>query len=227
MPTSTWRSITSILDIIMDLDPRPKRVLDVGIGSGKYGFLCREYLQFWEDSLFRGAHEIVIDGIEIFPDYVGGLQRQIYDHVFIGDAADILPRLENDSYDLVLLIDVIEHFEKATGQRVLQECQRIAPVVIVSTPRVLTDQPAKWGNPGEEHHSLWTPRDLKKCGACWLTVAGNQIAVFARDPYQWQFRPLFRRARALYYRLPLAFQLRIGTESKLIAPLYHLLTRGR
>jgi len=227
MPTSTWRSITTILDIIMDLDPRPTRVLDVGIGSGKYGLLCREYLQFWENHLFRHPEKVVIDGIEVFPDYIGDLQRQIYDHIFIGDAANILPQLEYDSYDLVLLIDVIEHFEKAAGQKVLQECQRIAPVLIVSTPRVLVHQPAKWGNPAEEHRALWTRRDLKNCGACWFTIAGTQIAVFARGEYRWQFRPLFRQARALYYRLPLALQLRISTESKFIAPFYRLLTGAR
>ena len=225
MPTSTWRSITPILDIIMDLKPRPARVLDVGIGSGKYGFLCREYLHYWEDHLFNTSSEIVIDGIEVFPDYVDTLQREIYNHLFIADAMEILPRFKNDAYDLLILIDVLEHCDELTGLNLLQECQRVAQVVIVSTPRVFVHQPPKWGNPAEEHKSLWSAKTLKACGACWFTQAENQIAVFARGEYQAQFRPWFRRMRSFYYRLPLALQMRLSTDSKLVAPLYQMLAR--
>jgi 16S rRNA G1207 methylase RsmC len=42
MPTSNYEAISKILGEILVLDPRS--VLDVGPGKGKYGVLCREYL---------------------------------------------------------------------------------------------------------------------------------------------------------------------------------------
>src|SRR6266496_4491275 len=117
MPTSPWNSIPTILDVAMNLEPRPSKVLDVGIGYGKFGFLSREYLTFWNSP--DEARTVQVDGVEAFAGYVGALQEHIYDHVFLGDARDVLPTLGDDSYDLVLMIDVIEHFDKAEGERVL------------------------------------------------------------------------------------------------------------
>ena len=42
MPTSHSGQINTIVDLIISINP--KKILDVGIGHGKYGFLTREYL---------------------------------------------------------------------------------------------------------------------------------------------------------------------------------------
>src|ERR1017187_7491474 len=102
MPTSPWSNITPILDLIMDLSPRPTRVLDVGVGCGKFGLLCKEYLGFWNSP--DSQRPVVVDGIEAFPAYLGASQRAIYDSLHVGDARAILPRFTTDAYDLVLLI---------------------------------------------------------------------------------------------------------------------------
>ena len=46
MPSSHHNQVSKILDIIINLNPQS--VLDVGVGFGKYGFLCREYLELWD-----------------------------------------------------------------------------------------------------------------------------------------------------------------------------------
>lgn len=131
MPTSRFDEIPLVLKLLVDLEPPPRRVLDVGIGNGKFGFLCREYLRYWGP----GAPPAVrVDGIEAFPAYVGPLQRAVYDHVYIGDAAAVLPTLPGDGYDLVLLIDVIEHFTREQGAALLAHCRCVGTVVIVGTP---------------------------------------------------------------------------------------------
>ncbi len=43
MPTSHLYQISDILEIISLI--RPRSVLDVGVGFGKYGLLAREYLE--------------------------------------------------------------------------------------------------------------------------------------------------------------------------------------
>jgi len=49
MPTSDLYNITPILTIISNL--KPKKILDVGCGFGKYGLLMREYLEVWQERL--------------------------------------------------------------------------------------------------------------------------------------------------------------------------------
>ena len=138
MPSSPWTSITDILDIMMALTPRPKSVLDIGIGNGKYGFLAKEYLHYWgrryeQDWKSNDPYKIV--GIEAFPDYVEDIHHLIYDDIKIGDALQILPTLFKFQYDLVFMIDVLEHFDENIGKTVLSECQRVGKATIISTPR--------------------------------------------------------------------------------------------
>ncbi len=185
MPTSPWDSIPAILDIVMNLEPTPAKVLDVGIGYGKFGFLAREYLTFWNSP--DSARLVTVDGVEAFPNYVGTLQKEIYDHVFLGDAYELLPALPSDSYDLLLMIDVIEHFEKPAGRKIVQECCRISKAVVISTPREFWHQDDSWGNPFETHRSLWSKHDLLNAGAVRVIGRENWIATFARSPYRERF----------------------------------------
>jgi SAM-dependent methyltransferase len=181
MPTSPWANITPILEIIMDLSPLPARVLDVGAGYGKFGLLCREYLGFWNSP--DKQRSVVVDGIEAFPAYLGSLQRSIYDNLHVGDARELLPQFPTDAYDLVLLIDVVEHFSRADGLQILSECRRVGKVFIVSTPRLYWSQENAWGNPYERHQSLWSGSDFRRMGATRVTCAENWLAVFAKAPY--------------------------------------------
>lgn len=43
LPSSQYYHISKILELIIAIDP--SSVLDVGTGFGKYGVLCREYLE--------------------------------------------------------------------------------------------------------------------------------------------------------------------------------------
>jgi SAM-dependent methyltransferase len=199
MPTSPFSMLTPLMKIILEIHPRPARVLDVGIGYGKYGLLCREYLMYWNSPSPR---QVTVDGIEVFPEYITQLQKQIYDTIFIGDAARVLLQLPDNSYDLALLIDVLEHFDKQQGVQVVRECQRVAKVVIVSTPRKFWHQKNAWGNPYETHQSLWSKEDLRRLGAIYIQKAENWIAVFAKPPYDRSFRFVERVRRWGYRWIP-------------------------
>ena len=212
MPTSQWANITPLLDIIMDLSPRPGRVLDVGVGFGKFGFLCKEYLTFWDRP--EPNSQVRVDGIEAFPDYLGPIQQEIYNSLHIGDARDLLPRFPDDEYDLVLLIDVLEHFTRGDGLNVLSECRRIGKVVIVCTPSWFFPQQDAFGNPYERHRSLWCRKDFRRMGASKVTHADGWLAVFAKPPYALPFTSyyrLFRLKSGISALLPNAFK---GSRAK-------------
>ena len=71
------------MDCIVTLNP--KSVLDVGVGFGKYGVLCREYLELWDG---RGEYSQFlrrIDGVEVFANYITPLHKYVYDKVYTQD----------------------------------------------------------------------------------------------------------------------------------------------
>ncbi|MBI5467379.1 MAG: hypothetical protein HY975_04180, partial [Candidatus Kerfeldbacteria bacterium] len=146
--------ISPIVEIIRSA--QPQSVLDIGIGFGKFGFLCREYLELWDGRNKYGDWQKRIDGIEAFPQYVTPLQKQIYDNIYVGDAREIVPNLTH-YYDLILMIDVIEHFTLADGHRLLHNSAKHSRGLLISTPLTVSAQEDSFGNPFEIHKSQWTP----------------------------------------------------------------------
>ena len=50
-----------------------------------------------------------IDGIEACPEYITPHHKLIYNNIYIGDALNIIHTIKQN-YDLILLIDIFEHF---------------------------------------------------------------------------------------------------------------------
>jgi hypothetical protein len=139
-------------------------VLDVGVGFGKFGVLAREYLELWDGRKQYGDWQRRVDGIEVFESYLTPLHDYIYDRVFVGDALEIMPGMADRAYDLVLLIDVLEHFDEGGGVRLITESLRIGRNVLVSTPLDIGRQDAAFDNVYETHRFQWTPRLLEGYG---------------------------------------------------------------
>jgi len=152
MPTSQLSQLSQIIELIALSDP--KSILDVGVGFGKYGFLAREYLELWDGRERYNDWTRRIDGIEAHAEYITPMHRFIYDDVMIGDALKILPTLKS-GYDLVLLIDVLEHFEFEAGRDVLRDCMRCARNVLVSVPRDIGVMESSFDNPHQTHRFQW------------------------------------------------------------------------
>ncbi|RMD76006.1 MAG: class I SAM-dependent methyltransferase [Lentisphaerae bacterium] len=159
MPSSHWYQLNEIVELIVMT--QPQSILDVGVGFGKYGFLCREYLELLDGRQKLHDWRRVIDGIEIFPKYITPLQKKLYTHIYIGNALDILPTLEK-RYDLILLIDIIEHFDYEDGEKLLELCRERGKNIIISTPKINMPQSETFGNPYEAHKSFYKKRHFKK-----------------------------------------------------------------
>jgi 2-polyprenyl-3-methyl-5-hydroxy-6-metoxy-1,4-benzoquinol methylase len=90
---------------------KPSSILDIGLGNGKMGFIARDFLDVMLGEKHRREDwKIKIDGIEIFSDYIQEHQRAIYNEIYLGDALEVIDAL--GSYDLIILGDVLEHFQK-------------------------------------------------------------------------------------------------------------------
>ena len=164
MPTSHPHQISTIMAKILEL--RPCSVLDIGVGFGKYGYLCREYLELWDGREQYHDWKCVIDGIEAFEFYITDIQKAIYNNIYIGDALDILPLKQplgvDGKYDLVLLIDVLEHFSRDDGELLLKKIEQTARAVLLSIPKQVSKQGAAFGNEYESHISSWSIKDFTK-----------------------------------------------------------------
>jgi SAM-dependent methyltransferase len=157
MPVSHTYQISSIMESIILCNP--KSILEVGIGFGKYGVLCYERLNLWWHGLTKEdykAKKVKIDGVEIYKDYKNPIYDFIYDNVFFGNALNFISSFSNKSYDLILLIDVLEHFNQEDGIKLLNECKRVSKNILISTPKDIGKQSQHFGNEAECHKFQWT-----------------------------------------------------------------------
>jgi 2-polyprenyl-3-methyl-5-hydroxy-6-metoxy-1,4-benzoquinol methylase len=157
MPSSQHYHISKIMDIIIHINPMS--ILDIGTGFGKYGVLCREYLELWDGRHNYSQFLRRIDGVEVFGDYITPLHKFVYNNIYINDIMEVLDKIES-RYDLVLLIDVLEHFEKHQGETLLYKILRKNDGVLISTPKKPSSQKDAFGNVYETHRSKWTKSDL-------------------------------------------------------------------
>jgi 2-polyprenyl-3-methyl-5-hydroxy-6-metoxy-1,4-benzoquinol methylase len=143
MPTSYVETIPQIIKIIQEV--KPKHVLDIGIGNGKYGLLTQEYCE-----------GVVVDGVEAWQPYITEIQKAIYRKIYTQDIRAINAK-NLSGYDLILMIDVIEHLQKKEAHRVLNSFEGL---VLISTP--VEDYRAHYENHYEDHVSHWGLKDFKK-----------------------------------------------------------------
>lgn len=124
-------------------------VLDIGCGSKMYSYISKNTttLDAWA---------------KVSPDYLIDIERES------------LP-FEKDSFDYILLLDIIEHLEKENGFQVLEQCKIIVKTGIFLYTPLFWDDNLKnvnnkkcwaYGNKYNKHKSLWAIEDFKG----WTTL---------------------------------------------------------
>ncbi len=149
MPTSAISAISPILDRVEQLEP--KSVLDLGIGYGKYGCLCREYL----------GKQVELIGVEAWPQYRRPAWGE-YTDIWLQDYKMRRHWSEYQGFDLVLWIDGPEHLGRDCAEALLVHLLANNARVIVSVPLGWRDQGAVGGNEFERHRSMWQLGDFHR-----------------------------------------------------------------
>lgn len=152
MPSSYPENIAPIIQLVAKL--KPKTVMDIGFGRGKYGFLLREYFHPSVEGEWKPIDKI--DGLDVFPEYITEVQRLIYDEIFVANALDF----DFAQYDLYLIIDALEHWPKEEAYKLLDNLTKKGNV-LVSTPTNIGCQGAAHGNEWERHVTQWLPKDFQ------------------------------------------------------------------
>ena len=165
-----------ILTVLAEGD---KSYLDIGCGKGKWGYLLK--------TSHKPPSYIVGGDIDL-NNLRYAKKHKIYDDVVLLDGRHLPFR--DDSFDIVLAIEIIEHMEKIEGQKLLDEAERVSRErVIVSTPLL----GARYWYSEKHHISKWTVGDLRRRG---YTVRGVGFSFFGRFT---TYRLAFALAPLAYY----------------------------
>lgn len=127
----------------------------------------------------RRFKSVDITCLDIFKPYLTPCKQLGFKTVH-GDARNLESYFHSKSFDIVLLIDVLEHFTKSDGNKVLRIVEKIArKQIIIWTPvgrypqdYDCVDEPwkavgklqEKQKNKYQQHQSFWHPKDLEKKG---------------------------------------------------------------
>jgi len=156
MPLSSAANLTPILMHILHFNPRPQRILDLGC---LYGAALRQYMDVGEGRLGPFDWTIELVGVEGFIDYSNPAWR-LYNEVYW---KNFLHATHWDSFvdfDLVLLLDTLEHTDKKSGTELMEHLLAKNNRVIVSVPQKVLPQQAVNGNVLEIHQSEWSELEL-------------------------------------------------------------------
>lgn len=129
--------------------------IDVGCGLGYAGYMV-QYLY---------PHVKRTVGLDISKKRLEFCRRHnLYNEYLRWDLHNLPIPYKNREFDILMCMDVIEDLEKTHGFKLLDELERIAQTVIVSTPREWNpmryeDNPEVLG-----HISHWTLEDFRKRG---------------------------------------------------------------
>lgn len=158
---------------------QPKRVVDIGVGFGRWGMILREFGEVWFSRVLPEQWEIDIEGIEAFEGSIVDYHRQFYNRIHVGDALEVLPGLDGD-WTLAILGDVLEHFYKSDGERLLSDLVERSDYVLVNLP-LGEDWPQEdmYENPYEEHKAVWELSDFDPA----LVVAQQCFLDFEERPF--------------------------------------------
>ena len=162
MPSSTPKIITPIVEKILQV--KPKTILDIGFGYGKWGYLSREYLESWQGRIEKREWKIKITGIDAYePLSKLGWINIFYDKIITEDALVAIKKLGN--YDLVIATDVLEHLEKKASVELFDECYKQAnKSFIVSIPlgEGWLNNYVPYENKYDKHRCVWYLEEIKE-----------------------------------------------------------------
>ena len=156
MPISNWEAIPAIMNEVYRL--QPQMVLDLGIGFGKWGALLREVLDGMHGRCARGQWQARIYGMEVHGAYRNPAWN-CYNNISEVDFACI-GELQN--WDLVLMIDSLEHLEPEQGLAILDALVENNRHVIISVPVVPMPQGAMYGNEFETHRTHYDGTEFSR-----------------------------------------------------------------
>lgn len=122
--------------------------------------------------LIHVKHLIDSLGVELHPPYLKATKKLKIHKRYL--QKDILKLdFPKDSFDAVILIEVLEHLDKKGGKKILEKAEKWAKKkVILSTPNGYFPMGVVDNNPYQQHLSGWSHKKLRSLGYTVKGVSG-------------------------------------------------------
>lgn len=180
MPVSHQKNIFSVLNLVDDIHKRfgTPSILDIGAGFGKYGMLLRERMDVRFKRYNKEDWVTRIDAVESYKDYINPIYKYVYNTIHHNRIEAIIDNLPN--YDIILMIDCLEHLEKVDGKELLIKLSdKTDKLLILSFPNIYQSRAgADWPNPLERHRCLWTEEDVS---AIIGPIKKHKTTIYVKD----------------------------------------------
>jgi len=161
MPEVTWTH-PALPRILGAIPVEARSLIDVGCGRGIIGALAR---------IYRRPTRLV--GIDVYEPYLELCRGHRFYDECVQRALEDLPLPYGDGeFHVATCIEVIEHLPHPAGLKLLDELERIAKRVIVTTPGLFFEQTSFDDNPHQHHVSLWRAQDFRNRGYRVYGVGG-------------------------------------------------------
>lgn len=151
MPWSDYGHVPVVLHEVHCL--APKTVLELGIGFGKWGVLLREVLDARYGRCERDSWKAIIYGVDVHFKYANPCW-DVYSDTWVGDFTKYWEYTPRRVYDLVMMMDSLEHLTPEVGRPFLEALVQNNKHVIIAVPNGEMPQGEVYGNPYEAHR--WT-----------------------------------------------------------------------
>jgi hypothetical protein len=117
--------------------------------------------------------------MDVYGPYLEFCRRHnLYDDLFEWNL-EVLPLpFSTREFDVATAVEVIEHLEKEKGIALLNELERVARRVVVTTPNRFFAQAAYDGNDWQQHRSAWCAAELASRG--YHVIGGGGLLFFGR-----------------------------------------------
>jgi hypothetical protein len=142
-----WQNIPFGINAMQKIAPR--RVLEVGTGSGHWGLLLREFLP--------GASEgLRVEGVAAREHEVSEATRPFYDAVHVGDAVALL-RDVPEPWDATIIDGVLTHYPRSSALALVSEALEHSAYVLVNVSLGVSSNGG-----GPESRSTWESDDFEE-----------------------------------------------------------------
>jgi len=156
MSEVTWTH-PFLTKVLKEIPLDTKALIDVGCGRGISGRGIIGALT----RIYREPKRLV--GVDVFQPYLNFCKKfNFYDELYCLDLRKLPLPFKSKDFDVVTCIEVIEHLPKKDGEKLLDEIERLAKLVIVTTPTTFFSQENYDHNPFQKHVSSWTLADFRK-----------------------------------------------------------------
>lgn len=128
------------------------QILDVGCGDSS----PLKYIKY-------SGYKVGVDGFA--PSIKKSKKAKIHDKYYLNNLKSIDKIFKSKSFDCVIGLDIIEHFEKQEGLQLINKMEKIAKKkIILFTPNGFVSQGEFNNNPYQVHKSGWNPEEMRKLG---------------------------------------------------------------